>query len=84
MARLTVAQLVDLRGQVAIVTGAGNGIGQGIALRLGEAGATNAGVLAAQMMALADPALAERLEAYKAKLAEKVEQAAARLAAGQP
>ena len=40
MARLTVAQLVDLSGQVAIVTGAGNGIGQGIALRLGEAGAT--------------------------------------------
>ena len=51
---------------------------------VGKAGATNAGVLAAQMMALADPALAERLEAYKAKLAEKVEQAAARLAAGQP
>jgi 2-dehydro-3-deoxy-D-gluconate 5-dehydrogenase len=37
---LAVAQLVDLSGQVAIVTGAGNGIGQGIALRLGEAGAT--------------------------------------------
>ena len=50
---------------------------------VGKAGATNAGVLAAQMMALADPALAERLEAYKAKLAEKVEQAAARLAQGQ-
>ena len=51
---------------------------------VGKAGATNAGVLAAQMMALADPALAERLESYKLRLAEKVEQAAARLAAGQP
>ena len=50
---------------------------------VGKAGATNAGVLAAQMLALGDPALAERLDAYKAKLAEKVEQAAARLAAAE-
>ena len=50
---------------------------------VGKAGATNAGVLAAQMLALGDPALAQRLEAYKAKLAEKVEQAAERLAAAQ-
>jgi phosphoribosylaminoimidazole carboxylase PurE protein len=50
---------------------------------VGKAGATNAGVLAAQMLALADPALAQRLEAYKARLADKVEQAAARLAAGE-
>jgi len=49
---------------------------------VGKAGATNAGVLAAQMLALADPALAARVDAYKAKLADKVEQAAARLAAG--
>jgi phosphoribosylamine--glycine ligase len=49
---------------------------------VGKAGATNAGVLAAQMLALADQALAARLQAYKAKLAEKVEQAAARLRAG--
>lgn len=49
---------------------------------VGKAGATNAGVLAAQILALGDPDLARRLEAYKAKLAEKVEQAAARLAAG--
>ncbi|MEK6631661.1 MAG: 5-(carboxyamino)imidazole ribonucleotide mutase [Acidobacteriota bacterium] len=48
---------------------------------VGKAGATNAGVLAAQMLALADPDLAVRLDAYKAKLADKVEQAAARLAA---
>jgi len=47
---------------------------------VGKAGATNAGVLAAQILALADPALAGRLDAYKARLADKVEQAAARLA----
>ena len=51
---------------------------------VGKAGATNAGVLAAQMIALADPDLATRVEAYKAKLADKVEQAAARLAASFP
>ena len=47
---------------------------------VGKAGATNAGVLAVQILALADPDLAKRLDAYKAKLADKVEQAAARLA----
>jgi phosphoribosylaminoimidazole carboxylase PurE protein len=51
---------------------------------VGKAGATNAGVLAAQMLALADPALAARLDAYKAKLADRVEQAAARLAGALP
>ena len=35
-------------------------------LALGEAGATNAGLLAAQILALADPALATRLEAHRA------------------
>jgi phosphoribosylaminoimidazole carboxylase PurE protein len=49
---------------------------------IGKAGATNAGVLAAQILALANPELAKRLELYKARLAEKVEQAAARLAEG--
>jgi len=49
---------------------------------VGKAGATNAGVLAAQILALADADLAARLDAYKAKLADKVEQAAARLAEG--
>jgi len=49
---------------------------------VGKAGATNAGVLAAQILAIGDPEIAKRLVAYKAKLAEKVEQAAARLAAG--
>ncbi|RPJ53789.1 MAG: 5-(carboxyamino)imidazole ribonucleotide mutase, partial [Acidobacteria bacterium] len=47
---------------------------------VGKPGATNAGVLAAQILALADPALASRVEAYKQQLAEKVEQAAERLA----
>src|SRR5437667_9511040 len=45
---------------------------------IGKPGATNAGVLAAQMMALGDAALAEKLVAYKVKLAEKVEEAATR------
>lgn len=47
---------------------------------VGKAGATNAGVLAAQILALADADLARRFDAYKAKLADKVEAAAARLA----
>ena len=46
---------------------------------IGKPGATNAGVLAVQMLALADASLAERLTQYKKKLADKVEQAAARL-----
>jgi phosphoribosylamine---glycine ligase len=49
---------------------------------IGKAGATNAGVLAAQILGLADSQIADRLMAYKKKLAEKVEQAAARLSAG--
>ena len=47
---------------------------------IGKPGATNAGVLAAQMIALGDPALAQRLTAYKVTLAEKVEAAAKVLA----
>jgi len=46
---------------------------------IGKAGATNAGVLAAQMIALGNPALAGRLTAYKQGLARKVEAAARRL-----
>ncbi|MEX2663885.1 MAG: 5-(carboxyamino)imidazole ribonucleotide mutase [Vicinamibacterales bacterium] len=46
---------------------------------IGKPGATNAGVLAAQILAVGDPALAESLVAYKKKLAEKVEAAAAKL-----
>src|SRR5688572_8505662 len=47
---------------------------------IGKAGATNAGVLAAQILAVSDPALADRLTAYNKKLAEKVEAAAEKLA----
>lgn len=47
---------------------------------IGKPGATNAGVLAAQMIALGDPALAEKLVAYKAQLEAKVDAAARRLA----
>lgn len=46
---------------------------------IGKPGATNAGVLAAQILAVGDPAIADRLSAYKKRLAEKVEAAAARL-----
>jgi phosphoribosylaminoimidazole carboxylase PurE protein len=46
---------------------------------IGKAGATNAGVLAAQMIAIGDPKLAERLRTYKAELEAKVEAAAKRL-----
>jgi phosphoribosylamine--glycine ligase len=46
---------------------------------IGKPGAMNAGVLAAQILALGDPHLATQMTAYKKKLAEKVEQAAARL-----
>jgi len=49
---------------------------------IGKPGATNAGVLAAQILAVGDPALAARLVTYKKKLAEKVEQAAAKLQQG--
>jgi phosphoribosylamine--glycine ligase len=46
---------------------------------IGKPGATNAGVLAAQILALADPAIAARLVAFKKKLAEKVEAASEKL-----
>lgn len=47
---------------------------------IGKPGATNAGVLAAQIIAVGDSAMAERVVAYKKSLAEKVEAAAERLA----
>jgi phosphoribosylamine--glycine ligase len=47
---------------------------------IGKPGATNAGVLAAQILAVGDPSIAERLLAYKKRLAEKVEDAARKLA----
>jgi 5-(carboxyamino)imidazole ribonucleotide mutase len=42
-------------------------------------GAYNAGLLAAQMLAVGDEELAERLEAFKAKMAEEVESKDAKL-----
>src|SRR5690606_23938748 len=48
---------------------------------IGKPGATNAAVLAAQILALGDAGLAARLTQYKKKLAEKVEQAAERVRA---
>jgi phosphoribosylaminoimidazole carboxylase PurE protein len=41
---------------------------------IGKAGASNAAVLAAQILARKDPALADRLRQYKKKLADRVEQ----------
>ena len=46
---------------------------------IGKAGATNAGVLAAQILGVADRSVAEKLAGYKKRLAEKVEAAAEKL-----
>ncbi len=46
---------------------------------IGKPGATNAGVLAAQILAVGDTSIANKLVEYKKKLAEKVEAAAAKL-----
>jgi phosphoribosylamine--glycine ligase len=46
---------------------------------IGKPGATNAGVLAAQILAVGDKDMAARLQAYKKKLADKVEQAASKV-----
>ena len=43
---------------------------------IGQPGATNAGVLAAQILALGDAGIAARVKAYKQGLADNVEQAA--------
>ena len=46
---------------------------------IGKPGATNAGVLAAQILAVGDRDIAAKLDQYKKTLAEKVEAAAERL-----
>jgi phosphoribosylamine--glycine ligase len=46
---------------------------------IGKPGATNAGVLAAQIIGVGDKVIAKKLDDYKKKLAEKVEAAAAKL-----
>ncbi len=44
-------------------------------LAIGKAGAINAGLLAAQILALSDPALAERVAAWRARQTEAVDEA---------
>src|SRR5213080_4444796 len=46
---------------------------------IGKPGATNAGILAAQMIALADSSVAKRLEAHKQKLEAGVEEKSKKL-----
>ena len=46
---------------------------------IGKPGATNAGVLAAQILAVGDTGMAKKLDDYKKKLADKVEAAASKL-----
>jgi phosphoribosylamine--glycine ligase len=46
---------------------------------IGKPGAVNAAVLAAEILAVSDPAMAARLDAYKTRLAEKVERAAEKI-----
>lgn len=41
---------------------------------IGKAGATNAGMLAAQILARSEPAIAERLKEYKKRMADRVEE----------
>jgi phosphoribosylaminoimidazole carboxylase PurE protein len=41
---------------------------------IGKPGATNAGILAAQILGVADPTIAQKLEAHKTKLAQSVEE----------
>jgi phosphoribosylamine--glycine ligase len=48
-------------------------------MAIGKSGARNAGILAVQILALADPVLAERLDKYKQNMAAKVEQKAKKL-----
>ena len=50
-------------------------------MAVGEGGATNAAVLAAQILALSDAALAEKLVAYKRELEQKVLEKSAKLKA---
>ena len=48
---------------------------------IGKAGATNAGILAAQILALSDAGLAEKMKQHKQKLAKGVEEKSAKLKA---
>ena len=46
---------------------------------IGRPGATNAGILAAQMIGLGDASIAKKLEAHKEKLARSVEEKSKKL-----
>jgi phosphoribosylamine--glycine ligase len=46
---------------------------------IGKSGAKNAGILAAQILALEDPTVAQLLESYKQEMARQVEQKAQKL-----
>jgi len=46
---------------------------------IGKSGAINAGILAAQMLGLADASLAQKLDAHKEKLARGVEEKSKKL-----
>jgi phosphoribosylcarboxyaminoimidazole (NCAIR) mutase len=46
---------------------------------IGKPGATNAGILAAQIIATANPELSKKLHAYKDKLAQGVEEKSRKL-----
>ena len=48
-------------------------------MAIGKSGARNAGILAAQMIALADPDLAEKLTRFKEKMAEQVAEKARKI-----
>jgi phosphoribosylaminoimidazole carboxylase PurE protein len=50
---------------------------------IGKPGATNAGILAAQMIGLADADVSKKLDAYKVKLAKGVEEKSKKLKASQ-
>ncbi len=85
MATQSVAQIFDLNGKVAIVTGGALGIGQGIAFRLAEAGAAvivadididSAQKTADQIKAKGGKALAVSADAASVADAKKVTQAA--------
>jgi phosphoribosylamine--glycine ligase len=51
-------------------------------MAIGKSGARNAGILAVQILAVADPELSAKLENYKQEMARQVEQKARNLKAG--
>ena len=55
------------------------GIGPVATVAIGKPGATNAGILAAQMIGLSDTAVGKKLDAHKEKLARGVEEKSKKL-----